>query len=160
MPLIYVLDMTISYAIQMLLGTNFIRAMNGGIRIEGDEITIYKKITNIRSQPQAEVSAITTPDDEDFFGYTDDTFGIMHEAYSLQTTAVVGSTLQTNFKPIIQQLTQQGFIGEEPLRHWQKNGELCTIEIINPDITIQDKPLKHVTPAMEDAFKKHIDALL
>ena len=84
----------------------------------------------------------------------------MHEAYSLQTTAVVGSTLQSNFQPVIQQLTQQGFIGEEPLRHWAKNGELCIIDIINPDITIQDKPLKHVTPAMADSFKRHITALL
>ena len=111
--------------------------MNGGIRIEGDEITIYKKITNIKSQPQAEVSApVFTAADELDFGYTDDTFCIMHEAYSLQTTTLVGSALQANFQPIIQQLKQQGFIGEEPLQHWQKNGELCTIDIINPDITI------------------------
>ncbi|GJR98260.1 hypothetical protein Tco_0270434 [Tanacetum coccineum] len=32
--------------------------------------------------------------------------------------------------------------------------------IINPDITIEDRPLKHVTPAMEDSFRKHVDSLL
>nr|GFD25441.1 retrotransposon protein, putative, Ty3-gypsy subclass [Tanacetum cinerariifolium] len=30
----------------------------------------------------------------------------------------------------------------------------------NPDVTIEDRPLKHVTPAMEDLFKKHVDNLL
>nr|GEY11328.1 reverse transcriptase domain, reverse transcriptase zinc-binding domain protein [Tanacetum cinerariifolium] len=31
---------------------------------------------------------------------------------------------------------------------------------IAKDITIEDRPLKHVTPAMEDSFKKHVDSLL
>ncbi|GJR94625.1 Orf y, partial [Tanacetum coccineum] len=57
-------------------------------------------------------------------------------------------------------LKHQGYIGEEPLKHWKKNGELCKLDIINPDITIEDRPLKHVTPAMEDSFKKHVDSLL
>nr|GEV83522.1 RNA-directed DNA polymerase [Tanacetum cinerariifolium] len=64
------------------------------------------------------------------------------------------------FKPVIDRLKHQGYIGEEPLKHWKKNGELCKLDIINPDITIEDRPLKHVTPAMEDSFKKHIDSLL
>nr|GFC15089.1 RNA-directed DNA polymerase [Tanacetum cinerariifolium] len=41
----------------------------------------------------------------------------------------------------------------------KKNGELCKLDITNPDITIEDRPLKHVTPAMEDSFKKHVDSL-
>nr|GEU52444.1 TPA: orf y [Tanacetum cinerariifolium] len=64
------------------------------------------------------------------------------------------------FKPVIDRLKHQGYIGEEPLKHWKKNGELCKLDIINPDITIKDRPLKHVTPAMEDSFKKHVDILL
>ncbi|GKF27645.1 RNA-directed DNA polymerase, partial [Tanacetum coccineum] len=86
-PLIYAFDMRDCNGIEMLIGANFLRSMKGGIRIEEDEITIYKK---------------------------------------------------------------QGYIGEEPLKHWKKNGELCKLDIINPDVTIEDKPLKHVTPAMED----------
>ncbi|GJZ04799.1 Orf y [Tanacetum coccineum] len=57
-------------------------------------------------------------------------------------------------------MKSQGYIGEEPLKHWKKNGELCKLDIINPDITIEDKPLKDITPAMEASFKKHIDGLL
>ncbi|GJT85730.1 Orf y [Tanacetum coccineum] len=64
------------------------------------------------------------------------------------------------FKPVIERLKHQGYIGEEPLKHWKKNGELCKLDIINPDITIEDRPLKHVTPAIEDSFKKHVDSLL
>ncbi|GKC02937.1 hypothetical protein Tco_0994547 [Tanacetum coccineum] len=61
------------------------------------------------------------------------------------------------FKPVIDRLKHQGYIREEPLKHWKKNGELCKLDIINPDITIEDRPLKYVTPAMEDSFKKHVD---
>nr|GEU85609.1 retrotransposon protein, putative, Ty3-gypsy subclass [Tanacetum cinerariifolium] len=35
-----------------------------------------------------------------------------------------------------------------------------TLDIIHPDITIEDRPLKHVTPAMEDSFKRHVDSVL
>ncbi|GJZ07194.1 RNA-directed DNA polymerase [Tanacetum coccineum] len=49
-PLIYAFDMKINDGIQMLIGTNFLRAMQGGIRIEGDEITIYKKVTKFKTR--------------------------------------------------------------------------------------------------------------
>nr|GEW63731.1 TPA: orf y [Tanacetum cinerariifolium] len=64
------------------------------------------------------------------------------------------------FKPIIDRLKHQGYIGKEPLKHWKKNGELCKLDIINPHITIEDRPLKHVTLAMENSFRKHVDSLL
>ncbi|GJV48667.1 hypothetical protein Tco_1438879 [Tanacetum coccineum] len=57
-------------------------------------------------------------------------------------------------------LKQQGIHWRRTLKHWKKNGELCKLDIINPDITIEDRPLKHVTPAMEDLFRKHVDSLL
>ncbi|GKC95396.1 Orf y [Tanacetum coccineum] len=88
-PLIYAFGMKINDGIQMLIGTNFIRAMHGGIRIE-----------------------------------------------------------------VLEELKEQGYIGEEPLKHWKKNGELCKLDIINPDVTIEDRPLKDITPAMEASFKK------
>ncbi len=44
--------------------------------------------------------------------------------------------------------------------HWAKNKVICTLGIINPSITIQDKPLKHVTPDMAQKFGKHVQALL
>ncbi|GJY08087.1 Orf y [Tanacetum coccineum] len=115
-PLIYAFDMRDNNGIEMLIGANFLRSMKGGIRIEGDEITIYKKVTKIKTSNQTEIAEIAE--------------------------------------------LEQGYIGEEPLKHWKKNGELCKLDIINPDITIEDRPLKNVTPAMEDLFRKHVDSLL
>ncbi|GKB65245.1 RNA-directed DNA polymerase [Tanacetum coccineum] len=57
-PLIYAFDMKINDDIQMLIGTNFIRAIQGGIRIEGDEITIYKKVTKFKTTNQAKITQV------------------------------------------------------------------------------------------------------
>ncbi|GJV07051.1 Orf y [Tanacetum coccineum] len=57
-PLIYAFDMRDSHGIEMLIGANFLRSMKGGIRIEGDEITIYKKVTKIKTLNQTEIAEI------------------------------------------------------------------------------------------------------
>ncbi|GKA52334.1 RNA-directed DNA polymerase [Tanacetum coccineum] len=57
-PLIYAFDMNDSNCIEMLIGANFLRSMKGGIRIEGDEITIYKKFTRIKTSNQTEVAEV------------------------------------------------------------------------------------------------------
>ncbi|GJR21845.1 Orf y [Tanacetum coccineum] len=112
-PLIYAFDMKDSNGIKMLIGANFLRSMKGGIQIEGDEITIYKKVTRIKTSNQTEVAEVAITELE-----------------------------------------------RRTPKAWKKNGELCKLDIINPDITIEDRPLKHVTPAMEDSFKKHVDTFL
>ncbi|GKA11394.1 Orf y [Tanacetum coccineum] len=152
--LIYAFDMKINDGIQMLIGTNFIRAMQGGIRIEGDEITIYKKVTKFKTTNQAEITQVAIDElemDELEYQATIEEVAFHQE---------VGSEFRRKFEPVIKDLKKQGYIGEEPLKHWKKNGELCKLDIINPDITIEDKPLKDITPAMEASFKKHIESLL
>ncbi|GJW38905.1 hypothetical protein Tco_0064750 [Tanacetum coccineum] len=126
--------------------------MKGGIRIEGDEITIYKKVTKIKTSNQTEVAEIAELEvsEEEFLEINE----------SIYFNQEGSRAFQEQFKPVIDRLKQQGYIGEEPLKHWKKNGELCKLDIINPDITIEDRPLKHVTPAMEDLFRKHVDSLL
>ncbi|GKB65346.1 Orf y [Tanacetum coccineum] len=126
--------------------------MKGGIRIEGDEITIYKKVTKIKTSNQTEIAEIAELEvsEEEFLEINE----------SIYFNQEGSRTFQEQFKPVINRLKQQGYIGEEPLKHWKKNGELCKLDIINPDIIIEDRPLKHVTPAMEDLFKKHVDSLL
>ncbi|GKD59484.1 hypothetical protein Tco_1296993 [Tanacetum coccineum] len=146
--IIYAFDMRDSNGIEMLIGANFLRSMKGGIRIEGDEITIYKKVTKIKTSNQTEIAEIAELEvsEEEFLE-------INKSIYFNQEGS---RAFQEQFKPVIDRLKQQGYIGEEPLKHWKKNGE----DIINPDITIEDRPLKHVTPAMEDLFRKHVDSLL
>ena len=59
-----------SNGIEMLIGANFLRSMKGGIRIEGDEITIYKKVTKIKTSEQSEVAEVAITEleisEEDF----------------------------------------------------------------------------------------------
>ncbi|GKD36745.1 RNA-directed DNA polymerase [Tanacetum coccineum] len=57
-PLIYAFDMRDSNGIEMLIGANFLRYMKRGIRIEGDEITIYKKVTRIKTSNKTEITEI------------------------------------------------------------------------------------------------------
>ncbi|GKB01463.1 Orf y [Tanacetum coccineum] len=151
-PLIYAFDMRDNNGIEMLIGANFLRSMKGGIRIEGDEITIYKKVTKIKTSNQTEIAEIAELEvsEEEFLEINE----------SIYFNQEGSRAFQEQFKPVIDRLKQQGYIGEEPLKHWKKNGELCKLDIINPDITIEDRPLKHVTPAMEDIFRKHVDSLL
>nr|GFA65068.1 RNA-directed DNA polymerase [Tanacetum cinerariifolium] len=141
-PLIYAFDMNDSNGIEMLIGANFLRSMKGGIRIEGDEIIIYKKVTKIKTSNQTEIAELEV-DEEEFLEINE----------SIYFNQEGSKAFLEQFKPVIERLKHQGYIGKEPLKHWKKNGELCKLDIINPDITIKDKLLKHVTLAMEDSFK-------
>ncbi|GKA29579.1 Orf y [Tanacetum coccineum] len=153
-PLIYAFDMNDSNGIKMLIGANFLISMKGGIRIEGNEITIYKKVTRIKTSNQTEVAEVAITELE----VSEEEFMEINE--SIYFNQKGSKAFLEQFKPVIERLKHQGYIREEPLKHLKKNGELCKLDIINPDITIEDRPLKHVTPAMEDSFKKHVDSLL
>nr|GFA68130.1 RNA-directed DNA polymerase [Tanacetum cinerariifolium] len=128
-PLIYAFDMRDSNGIEMLIGANFLRSMRGGIRIEGDEITIYKKVTRIKTSNQTEIAEIAELEvsEEEFLK-------INKSIYFNQEGS---KAFLEQFKPVIEKkrLKHQGYIEEEPLKHWKKNGELCKLDIINPDIT-------------------------
>lgn len=45
----YCLEMALKDDINLLLGCNFIKAMGGGVRLEGGNITFYKKITSFNT---------------------------------------------------------------------------------------------------------------
>nr|GFC13354.1 RNA-directed DNA polymerase [Tanacetum cinerariifolium] len=144
-PLIYAFNMRDKNGIKMLIGDNFLRSLKGEIRIEGDEITIYKKVTRIKTSNQTEIAGIAELEvsKEEFLEINE----------SIYFNQKGSKAFLEQFKPVIDKLKHQGYIGEEPLKHWKKNGELWKLDIINSDITIKDKPLKHVTPAIEDSFK-------
>ncbi|GJY12098.1 RNA-directed DNA polymerase [Tanacetum coccineum] len=97
-PLIYAFDMVINDGIQMLIGTNFIRAMQGGIRIEGDEITIYKKVTKFKTTNQAEITQVAIDELE-----MDE---LEYQAMIEETTfhQEVGSEFRKKFEPVIEDL--------------------------------------------------------
>ncbi|GJQ91619.1 Orf y [Tanacetum coccineum] len=108
-PLIYAFDMRDSNGIEMLIGANFLRSMKGGIRIEGDEITIYKKVTKIKTSNQTEIAEIAELEvsEEEFLEINE----------SIYFNQEGSRAFQEQFKPVIDRLKQQGYIGEEPLKH-------------------------------------------
>nr|GFB03587.1 RNA-directed DNA polymerase [Tanacetum cinerariifolium] len=108
-PLIYAFDMRDSNYIKMLIGGNFLRSMKRGIRIEGDEITIYKKVTIIKTSNQTEIAEIAELEvsEEEFLE-------INKSNYFNQEGS---NAFLEQFKHVIDRLKHQGYIGEEPLKH-------------------------------------------
>ncbi|GJS49358.1 RNA-directed DNA polymerase [Tanacetum coccineum] len=120
-PLIYAFDMHDSNGIEMLIGANFLRSMKGGIRIEGDEITIYKKVTKIKTSNQTEVAKVAITELE----VSEEEFMNINE--SIYFNQERRKAFLEQFKPVIERLKHQGYIREEPLKHWKKNDELCNL---------------------------------
>jgi len=60
---------------------------------------------------------------------------------------------------IVTRLEDIQIIGEIPMKHWDKNGILCKINIINPDHIIKTSPIE-ATPKDIKEFKMHIEELL
>ncbi|GKD06906.1 hypothetical protein Tco_1186591 [Tanacetum coccineum] len=121
--LIYAFDMNDSNGIEMLTGANLLRSMKGGIRIKGDEITIYKKITKIKTSNQTKVAEVAITELE----VSEEEF--MEINKSIYFNQEGSKAFLEQFKPVIESLKHQGYIGEEPLKHWKKNGELCKLDI-------------------------------
>ncbi|ADN88182.1 polyprotein [Pineapple bacilliform CO virus] len=152
LPRTLVADMVLTEGVEMIVGCNFLRSLEGGLRIEGEVVTFYKLVTNVQSCRSthafgAIIEELEMAEDE----YID--LNLM-----LATEPAVGEEFAK--LPLYQQLKAEGFIGENPLLHWQRNQVICELQIKNPELTIEDRPLKHVTPALKEAMQKHVDKLL
>ncbi|PKU61844.1 uncharacterized protein LOC110095647 isoform X1 [Dendrobium catenatum] len=147
-PYTYAFPMKIGEDIQMLIGCNFIRAMHGGVRIEGDEVTFYKNVTTIH----ANITSSCIEDEE---------YGMAQEIERMSAHEIqIPAPFKRQFEGLIKQLQAAGYIGDNPIKHWLANKVTCQLDIKNPDITIEDRPLKRVTPQMQESFQRHIKALL
>ncbi|AHI90954.1 polyprotein [Hibiscus bacilliform virus GD1] len=147
-------SLTLGDDVQYVLGCNFIRNMHGGVRLEGTEVTFYKNITTIQTRLMAPIVEEDDEDDE----VEQETNWIRTMASS--TMDAPYEKLRSSFGPLMKELKDQGYIGENPMKHWARNKVLCYLDIKNPDMVIEDKPIKHVTPQMEESFRKHIKGLL
>nr|GEW49544.1 RNA-directed DNA polymerase [Tanacetum cinerariifolium] len=108
-PLIYAFDMRDINGIEMLIGANFLRSMKGRIQIEGDEITIYKKVTRIKTSNQTEIAKIVKLEvsEEEFLEINE----------SIYFNQKGSKAFLEQFKPVIDRLKHQGYIEDEPLKH-------------------------------------------
>nr|ACB87156.1 polyprotein [Citrus yellow mosaic virus] len=156
-PYCYSFEMQIGDGIQLILGCNFIRSMYGGVRLEGNTITFYKQITSINTRLAAPHLQQEEEGKEEELNLEEHRLIQEMVAYSTERPFV---HFQQKFAGLIQELKAQGYIGEEPMKYWAKNQVVCHLDIKNPDMVIEDRPLKHVTPQMEESFRKHVEALL
>nr|ATZ69445.1 ORF3 polyprotein [Cacao swollen shoot Togo A virus] len=178
-PYCYAFPLSLGDGIEMILGCNFIRGMYGGLRIEGHTITFYKNITTIQTRLAAGMVGGTTLSNlgegegttvkfinpiHDVFEATDEKEDFDQEIHQQIISHAVAQTqqtkLSTELQQLLAQLKEQGFIGDNPMKHWAANKILCKLDIKNPDLVIEDKPIKHLTPAMEKQFSRHVQALL
>ncbi|KAJ4714061.1 ORFIII-like polyprotein [Melia azedarach] len=145
-PYTYTFPMDLGGKIQFILGCNFIRSMYGGVRLEGNTVTFYKNITAIDTKT---VAVLEELEEEDL------------QLYNLAVLPQKGGeAFERKNRRLIEELKNQGYIGNEPMKYWIKNQVTCKLDIKNPEMVIEDKPLKHVTPAMEEQFRSHIKALI
>ncbi|QBA88842.1 polyprotein [Aglaonema bacilliform virus] len=148
-PYTYAFPMNLGESIQLILGCNFIRAMQGGVRIEGDVIVFYKNITQINTQPSPSSCAIELLEGED---------QLIEPEFDFEVPCCVASSFHN--MDLLDELKRAGYVGEDPLKFWASNKIMCHLDIKNPDLIIEDRPLKQISPTLEAAYKKHIDALL
>nr|UYZ57240.1 polyprotein [Banana streak OL virus] len=135
--------------VHMIIGMNFIRTV--GLRIENGEVTIYKIMTTVQAPPIVHE-----------LNYIDELELELHEYYNICAAESSRGEISEEFisPDIIGKMKKLGYIGEEPLKHWEKNQVKCRIEVKNPDMIIEDRPLKHVTPTMKETMAKHVQKLL
>ena len=154
-PFTYSFPMNMKDGVEMLIGCNFIRVMQGGLRIEGNIITFYKNVTAIVTKTKTETADVAIQE----LDLNDLEYIEIKESVYLNY-GIKNEKFEKRFSSLLKRLEDFGYIGNEPLKYWSKNQVTCNLEIINPDLTIQNKPLKHVTPAMQEQFNRHVKALL
>nr|AKA45798.1 polyprotein [Taro bacilliform CH virus] len=153
-PYTYVFPMQLGDDIQMILGCNFIRSMQGGVRIEGDTVAFYKNVTQIQTQQTVPIIAAIEElelEEEEYISIA---------AICAYGGMEISSPFQFSYQKLIQELKDMGYIGDDPMKYWSSNKITCQLEIKNPDLTIEDRPLKHISPQMEASYRRHTEAVL
>ncbi|GMN37435.1 hypothetical protein TIFTF001_042642 [Ficus carica] len=89
--------------------------MYGGVRIKGNEVTFYKNLTRINTSPEVSIGFLEEEVDEE-------------EYLKIQEAVIcnIGESRETfvrRFQPLLDELKEAGYIGDNPLQHWQKNDE-------------------------------------
>ncbi|KAJ1687206.1 hypothetical protein LUZ63_018596 [Rhynchospora breviuscula] len=112
-PFTYAFPMEQRDGIQMLIGYNFIRAMQAGLRIEGQMVTFYKNITTIATKVDAEMVASAVIEELNLSKL---------EYFEIQRIASYSCGEQSQkfrekFRPLLERLKEQGYIGENPPQH-------------------------------------------
>ncbi|AEC49877.1 polyprotein [Banana streak UI virus] len=141
LPITYVGNLDLGRNTQMIIGCNFIQSLRGAVRLEGRSVTFYKLISTVEA--------------DEYIQKIEEQVLIVQEP-----APYIDRPFMTKNRKLMEEMKELGYIGDEPLKHWNNNKIKCHIRIKNPELTIQDKPQKMVTPQIKEQMKKHMDELL
>jgi len=115
---------------------NFVYNFGGGIQIESRTIKLYKKADVIETSPYRLLTSGQSPK-VITENYQQLNMDIELCYYNLGQM----TEFEQQILPILGRMEKLQFIGDNPLKHWAQNQVTCKLDIINPDLTIQDKPI-------------------
>ncbi|GJW61596.1 Orf y [Tanacetum coccineum] len=119
---------------------------NKRITVKSRRLNYLDKTVNVkRKQPQKQ-------EEEKNFNSNSNEVNLLKELLKEKTEQV---------QQCIQRSSQRDYEKQDALQKKKKIWRIVERKSLKQqDVTIEDKPLKHVTPAMEDLFRKHVDSLL
>ena len=150
LPLTWVKPFNKEKTTQFILGMNFIKNQFGGLIVQGDIVTIFKRADMIYTTPFVKETIACTEEGYILFQKEED-----HE---LQIEFNQLEPLRQKLAPIIEALKIDGTIGENPIRNMHRTKEECTLQILNPDIRLTCPVIK-ATPYEQTEFDLHIKEL-
>ncbi|KAJ1687729.1 hypothetical protein LUZ63_019119 [Rhynchospora breviuscula] len=92
--------------IQMLIGCNFIWAMQGGLRIEGQIVTFYKNVTSIATKVNAEVAVLAAIEELDL----SELEYLEIQRITAYSCGEKSQKFREKFQPLLGRLKEQGYI--------------------------------------------------
>ena len=111
-PFTYSFPMNMKDGVEMLIGCNFIRAMQGGLRIEGNIVTFYKNVTAIVTKTETEVADVAIQE----LDLNDLEYIEIKESVYLNY-GIKNEKFEKRFSSLLKRLEELGYIGNEPLKY-------------------------------------------
>ncbi|KAJ1685557.1 hypothetical protein LUZ63_016947 [Rhynchospora breviuscula] len=109
-PFTYSFPMGMRDGIQMLIGCNFIRSMQGGLRIEGNIITFYKNVTVVQTSTETVANTVAIEE----LGLEEIEYLTIQDSVYYQNQ-IHNKNFENRFATLLTKLKEQGFIGDNPL---------------------------------------------
>jgi hypothetical protein len=158
--------------VDMLLGLRFLQNSVQITIIHEQRITFIPHQDNIPYITEIRKSINFNLEIEESENYRDEELGENIEVFHIANSSIECISLQSltpnwyrdikskkDIDKIVQRLKDIQIIREIPMKHWNKNGIVCRINIINPNYIIKTNPIE-ATPKDIEEFKMYIEELL
>jgi hypothetical protein len=158
--------------VDMLLGLRFLQNSVQTTIIHEQRITFIPHQDNIPYITEIRKSINSNLEIEESKNYRDEELGENIEVFHIANSSIECISLQSlapnwyrdikskkDIDKIVQRLKDIQIIREIPMKHWDKNGIVCRINIINSNYIIKTSPIE-ATPKDVEEFKMYIEELL